>query len=369
MALLVLFLVGGFTTYYFCFSGFNSYKNKLSRMEKEQFIAVDCRVYDIRGRLLRSLPFFQCIYLSDGRLLSYDYFFEMKPNNPIKLWSAEGNLLWSLPLVAHHTINLCRENQAFVVSTSKDKWFEGELFRGDNIAIIDFNGKTLHSWDMLDHFAELNPVMHFGKRADIDQFGLKIMRSKAKQEMTHVNSVYEIPENKYSGKVAAFQKGNFLVNSLGLHLFILSADLKKILWISKNRYGAHDVKILENGNILLFQNFFADVGGVDDKSKTAILEINPIDESVVWSYYGSPKMNAPIAGSISVKDGVYAFTGNPDLKQVTIIEKNGEILSTFRVQKPILNLHGHELDPTIFRVQFIDSAAVLKNQPPPFSER
>ena len=181
----------------------------------------------------------------------------------------------------------------------------------------------------------------------------QVLGSQALSEVTHVNAVYEIPENKNSTSISAFQKGNFIVTTLAEPLLILSADLKNIIWISKKEYVAHDVQVLENGNLLLFHNRVD--GRMGDNSN--ILEINPRDESVVWSYGGKPKIEAPQFGSVNHKNGLFILTGNPNLKTITVVNRAGDVLESFTPKIPSFpNPLG------FFHVQFLDHDGFLKNK-------
>ena len=325
--------------------------------------------------------------MEDGSVITTDFSSDGKPLN---YWDAHGKLIWSKPIIASHAINLCKEKKAIVVITSEEKKIKNNLVRADGVAIFDLSGKNLHSWHIFDHYEELDPIMKFQNLSlPLDTRGH--LRSKAMNEITHFNAVYEIPENKNPTKNRAFSKGNFLVTPYGQHFFILSADLKDILWISKNKYFAHDARVLENGNLLFFQNheltfdyegktfefnladewkslnkcFTKGLECVDSqkerKTKTQglnasfigkLLEVDPSNESVIWSYQGSPKLYAPVFGSLSLWKEYYVFTGSPDINQIKIINRQGKEISSFSCGP-----NGPR-----FRVQFLEHTGFLKNQ-------
>ena len=325
---------------------------RFSPLKKDTYLAADCMIFDIFGRTIRHLPFTRCIFFEDGSLISSD----LSPGrkNLLSMSNAHGKLIWGLPVSADHTMSLCRENKAIVVTTSKDQWFKGQLTRGDRIAVVDLAGNILYTWDLLDHYEELKPFVRFirGGSPILLPEHFETLRSKALSEVTHVNSAYEIPDNENSKNMSAFQKGNFIVNPLGEHLIILSADLKQILWISKKEYNAHDVQVLENGNLLLFRNQLERRIG----ERPFILEINPLDESIVWSYEGSPKLSATLFGSVSYKNGLFVLTGNPDIKYITVINRRGQVLTNFTPDiQPFPSSSG------FFHVQFLNHNGFMKN--------
>ena len=316
----------------------------LSSIQKNIHIAVDCKVFDVSGRLIRSLPHYQCIFLEDGKVVTTDTPFT--EDFGVKFWNTDGNLIWKKPIVVHHTINLCRDNSAVAVITSQNKMIDGKNTRGDGFTILDLNGNTLYNWNVFDHYHELDPILHFIREPVLHWEMMK--KYFAPEEITHANSIYEIPDNSLSDKIGAFKKGNFIVSNLAQHLVILSSQLNDVLWISKKKYMSHDVKVLENGNVLLFDNNYP------SSEKARILEINPIDESVVWSYRGEAGLNAPIAGSVAQENGFLAVTGNPDLKHVSLINREGETIFSFG---------GESISKTgIFRLQILKHDGFLKHQ-------
>jgi len=65
---------------------------------------------------------------------------------------------------------------------------------------------------------------------------------------------------------------------------ILDLDREQIVWTLRGSWGGqHDPDLLENGNLLLFDN----LGGDPSAGRTRILEVDPTDGSVVWSYEGT----------------------------------------------------------------------------------
>ena len=310
------------------------------------YLVADCSIYDFSGKLIKHFPHWRCALLENGGMITAD------PSStdaaPFSLWDSRGNRIWSKPLVSHHTISLCRNRKAAVLITSSDKRIEGQLTRGDGITIIDLLGNILHQWNLLDHYNEIKLPLRLGRSRQAANYFIGL-NSKAHSELTKVMAAYEIPENDNSKRMSAFQNGNFIVTNFGGPLVVLSANLGKILWISKKNYLAQDAQVLENGNILLFRNKLEGFGG----ESSFLLEIAPIDESVVWQYRGNPEPNTPFMGSVSFKNGLYVQTGISNLKKITVINRAGDVLTSFT---------GRPYDGNPFsHVQFLENIDFLKN--------
>ncbi len=62
---------------------------------------------------------------------------------------------------------------------------------------------------------------------------------------------------------------------------VLDMELQEIVWVSSDMWlEQHDPKVLENGNILVFDN-----KGDDGKSK--VVEFDPVTRETEWSYRGN----------------------------------------------------------------------------------
>ena len=316
--------------------------------EKTPYIQADCSIFDYQGTLVRKLKYWQCIFLKDGGLIASGYFSaEDKENYPLSFFSPEGNLLWGKQWIANNKINLCRNDQAFSIVTTEDKVVAGQLSRGDGVAILDFQGNSLAKWSLLEHYDELNSKMNLERTsAGADPKGLELLRSKADGEFTNLAGAFEIPPNPLAKTIPAFQAGNFLLPFYNQHLLILSSDLKEVQWISKKTYYTREAKVLKNGHILLSQDNRGPQGA-------AVLELDPNTESVVWKFTGTPKLSIPNFGSVSELNGKFALTGNPDVAHISVINRKGKLLSTFK---------GNPHIGGFSRVQFLKHNGFLKSE-------
>lgn len=96
----------------------------------------------------------------------------------------------------------------------------------------------------------------------------------------HTNTI-EIIDRNIDGLC---KKGDLLISVLKLDLIgVLDIENEKIIWKwgSGNLSKPHHPTLLENGNILIFDN------GVD-KGYSRIVELNPLKKEIVWEYKSNP---------------------------------------------------------------------------------
>ena len=99
-------------------------------------------------------------------------------------------------------------------------------------------------------------------------------------DLFHANSI-QILDGALASRAPAFAAGNLLVSLHALNVVVvLDPKTEKIVWALSGQWRAqHGPRILENGRMLLFDNF----GGMrSDASR--VLEVDPFTQQVVWRY-------------------------------------------------------------------------------------
>jgi hypothetical protein len=100
-------------------------------------------------------------------------------------------------------------------------------------------------------------------------------------DIFHTNSI-QLLDGELADRVPAFSKGRFLVSMRQLScIAVVDIDIPKVVWAHTGDYKLqHDPKILDNGNLLLFDN-----AGPENGSR--VVEFDPTTMEEVWSYAGS----------------------------------------------------------------------------------
>jgi hypothetical protein len=101
-------------------------------------------------------------------------------------------------------------------------------------------------------------------------------------DVFHTNAI-EVLDGRFADRIPAFRKGNVLLSMRQLSMIaVLDMDTERIVWVSAPGiwYEQHDPEVLDNGDILVFDN-----KGNDGKSE--VVEFDPVTEEVSWVYSGS----------------------------------------------------------------------------------
>jgi hypothetical protein len=200
--------------------------------QKNTHLVNGCTLFNWRGERVKIFPGSFCQFFNDGSLLTgvIDSLKYMTKDSEIK-WEYKGHI--------HHQVNLSHDLQRILVMSSDYIPKDGENYRIDRFVVLSKEGKVLHSESAANYMKQVNE------------------KGYAKSELTHFNSFYEIPE--ITGNAPEYiKKGNYIVNSYGVGVFILSSDLKKVLHFRKIHTSfwnsIHDAQILPNGRMIYFNN-------------------------------------------------------------------------------------------------------------------
>jgi hypothetical protein len=224
-----------------------------------------------------------------------------KMSSLIKLdW--DSNLLWETPLEVHHEITPLPDGTIYTISREIKK-HRGLEVRFASIVRLSAEGKVIERWSTYDHLEDIKAG--FDQRSFMDTILDEILskgdmpldenivsqpgmfRLKGTREYFdyfHLNTVSRIPETPLGEVDARFEPGNLLiclrnVNQIG----ILHRDTKEILWAwgEGELEWPHHPTVLENGNILIFDN------GVR-RHYSRVIELEPLTGEIVWEYKADP---------------------------------------------------------------------------------
>jgi hypothetical protein len=319
------------------------------------YLTVDCKIIDHSGNTIRAYPYDQCIFLETGRMLVEDQ------DASLSYIDENGTTIWKLDIKTHHMFNLSHDKKTILAIGSEDIVVDNTLFRMDVLYRIDWSGKILSKWKVSENFPLLNQLIGLEtKNTGTGWFG----RSKAKREISHANSIYEIPPNSLEKKLPAFSAGNVIVNLNTMHskLIILDPDLKKILMVSKPISYVHDAQVLSTGDILLFRNWYH-----SEKENSQIEYLDPEEQTVRLAISGDEKFNfqSELFGSVQkLADNRYLISFNdrkrngPQKCEAHILNKNGSSIWNYVNSSPRAKLNRC---PSIQRAKIADLDAFLAN--------
>jgi hypothetical protein len=184
----------------------------------------------------------------------------------------DSNLIWSRLIPAHHDMALEPDGSIWVLTREPSvipAVHETQPVLEDFVSLLDSNGEETRRISLLDALERSDYSDHWDG-------GLGISG-----DLFHVNSL-----ERLDGSIArvdpVFREGNLLISSRHLdHLAVLDPDSERIVWAMKGAFNAqHDPQILDNGNILLFDN---NVLG----EASRVVELDPATGAERWVYEGS----------------------------------------------------------------------------------
>ncbi|GAH41927.1 unnamed protein product, partial [marine sediment metagenome] len=145
----------------------------------------------------------------------------------------------------------------------------GPIFE-DFITILSPQGKEVKKVSLLKSF--LN--------SDYRSVLINMDIEKYEGDVFHTNTV-KVLDGRVADKVPMFKKEHVLISMRSLHtIAVVDLDKEKVTWALSGMWKAqHEPTVLENGNLLLFDN-------LGNHGKSKVIEFNPLTQDIVWAYRG-----------------------------------------------------------------------------------
>ena len=318
-----------------------------------QYVRFPCSIFDRGGKLIYAKEGYnQCDFASDGSLVGFNM-----QNTRLDFFDRKDKLVWSEPLDVHHSLNFS-ENEEQIIAVHKEGFpLNGQRVKGDCVSVRDRSNRVLKQWCLKDHINEL------------ESLGYEF-RPRPNMEISHTNSVYEIPPNARAATDPAFAPGNYVINLFmtSYAVIILDRQMQKILF-HKNfktfKYGPfqrrimiHDVQINQRGNLFYYVNFIKKenftqacnyLSELIERSEdtpytpllpawfSAIWETDPRTDAILWSYRGETleSFKSDVFGSATMLDnGNLLYTDITGGGQVIEVNSRGEVLWSIKNPSP-----------------------------------
>ena len=244
------------------------------------------------------------------------------------------------------------------------------VLKDDCLIEVDRSGKVVWEWQTADHLddLELPPDV---KAAIMEGYGigrarigdLPGRRVAETFDYLHMNGASPIPAS--AGHTdPRFKPGNIVVSYRYIStIAVVDRDSKKIVWKSQNNtIGQHHPHFIPagvpgTGHLLVFDNGYVDTGTNPRRTSgrpfSRVVEINPLDNSIVWSY-DAGKSNQPIwtffshyiSGSQRQPNGNTLICEGAN-GRIFEVSADGEIV--WEYVHPFANLSGKVPNRTVFR--------------------
>lgn len=182
-----------------------------------------------------------------------------------------SNVIWKLEGGYHHDLQILEDGTIFVLTKRDD--VRPYLHRkgtidDDRIAVLTEDGEPIRELSILDAFKNSN-------------FYAVPLRSRAQKDVLHTNTI-EVLDGRFASQSDVFKRGNILLSCAYVDtIAVIDPEQGSVVWAVSGMWRfQHQPTLLENGNVLLFDN----QGCRDDRAR--IIEFEPFTQSLAWSYMG-----------------------------------------------------------------------------------
>ena len=293
------------------------------------------------------VPLLGRAYLKDGDLLA------LVPYGGLLKIDKESRLIWFRSILCHHDFDIDSNGDIYTLTIKNLKLKDDPGLKIDSITILAPNGTIKREISLYDLFKKypdpvyIKKINALGHTKDFfyTNNGSKIYFI-IPGDAFHSNSI-QILDGKWAFKIPAFKKGNLLISMRNLGV-ILCVDPKKekIVWLMDKSFwneGQHFAKLLDNGNILIFDNYYR-------HNLSRVVEFDPAAKKIVWDYSGQngPFFSFHIGQCYRLPNGNtlitesangHSFEVTPDRKIVWEfynphqVDKNSELFGTNQIRR------------------------------------
>jgi len=243
-----------------------------------------CRadLVDMRGRVVNSWSdtlcqrWAQAELLPEGDLLVVGR--ETKRKRYLLRLSWQGEVIWKKYIPSHHDIERTPNGTLLALTLTNRRVVlnEKERLIVDNLlSVLDESGEVVESRSLFDILSADS-----AQRALVDN---RAREGKA-NDLLHANSVEWMREKHLFGTSPLYSADHVLV-SLRHQDIVAIVDWKQrrlVWWWGRDELsGPHDATLLENGQILIFDNGLG-------RGQSRIVQIDPASNRIVWQYEADP---------------------------------------------------------------------------------
>jgi hypothetical protein len=218
-------------------------------------------------------------------------------------WNSK--LVWRSPVEAQHEITPLPDGSLLVVARELHK-HRGLTVRFPAIVRLDDKGREIARWSTYDRLEEIkekfdgryfidtildsliekgvDPQTWEPLTAEAESAKAGLDARPLRYDQFHMNTISMIPANPLGRLDKRFEAGNMLICFRNINqIAVISGETGEVLWVwgAGELDGPHHPTMVENGNILIFDN------GVRRKY-SRLIEVNPRTERIEWEYVGDP---------------------------------------------------------------------------------
>ncbi len=296
---------------------------------------------DMSGRLVNRWQVSPCdewqraVLLPNGDLLAIG---RSRRTRFLLRFDFDGDLLWRRELPTHHDVELTPSGDILAITLHpRDELIDGGVMsiRDDHFTLVDPGGaEVLASVSLYDAFrrAEARTGRRLLETVHAVQGDTK--------DFFHTNSVEWMDQRHLFGTHPLYDARHVLVSIKHQDLVaILDWDERALVWWwgRGELDGQHDATLLDNGNILLYDNGLLRGWG-------RALELDPRSGQIVWQYVASPPEELYTRGLGSARrlPNGNTLIGESERAHAFEVTRDGEVVWDFLV--PHVNEEGRRVN-------------------------
>ncbi|MCH2170910.1 aryl-sulfate sulfotransferase [Myxococcota bacterium] len=250
----------------------------------------EARLIDANGREIKFWRHTPCwkwvhsVLLPNGHVLALHY-----SPDPVKTAAStaavrsllhldwDGKILWERKLPIHHDVDVGPDGRiATLTYRHRTLPFVNRkhLSRDDYITILDEKG------DLLEEFSIADVLHRAGEEYSFERVKIRLKDGQREIDLLHTNSIEWMRRSAVVKNELLDSPDNVLV-CLRHQNVVLVIDTKKreLVWSwGRNQLsGPHDASLLDNGNLLIFDNGLG-------RQWSRVVEVDPSTGEIVWQY-------------------------------------------------------------------------------------
>ena len=206
------------------------------------------------------------------------------PQHSVAQLAWDGSVIWRYAppdgTIPHHDVERLKNGNTLILMLRMEQLPHISERPMQNIMLVEVDpeGHTVWEWNAGDHFAEFG----FSDEAR------RLMHVKG-GDIFHDNTATVLPGNELEHDDSRFAKGNILASQRNTNLiYIIDKHSGAVVWKWGNGedqlVGQHHPTMLQNGNILIYDNGGQAGYPVKYRFNSRLLEIDPLTEQTVWEY-------------------------------------------------------------------------------------
>ena len=206
----------------------------------------------------------------------------------------DSKLLWAYAGHAHHDLDVGEDGTIYTLSQELASTAPDGLdnlrtpYIADSVVVLSSEGRELKNIPIAACFRDSAYRHLFSAslaereapvdRGDSNPYPVPIGPLDMKGDHIHANSV-KVLRQAHARKFPLFQAGQVLISLRNLHIIaVLDLYNRSVVWAARGMWRfQHDPEFLDNGNLLLFDNFGSSKG-------CRVIEYDPVTQAIPWIY-------------------------------------------------------------------------------------